>query len=422
MGGPGTSSDILGIEIARDALRGVLLDEAKRELTAVAECAMPAHAVNPDGVIDPMAVGPVLENLLTRLNVYDRSQLRIGLSIGPKSSGVGSGPAMSGWLDSQAKKLKEPLRCSGGLGIAFTPSRSVDAVVKLASEAGIELNRIDFAPVAAARAIGNQVGEAICVGSGQGWQARMRDFEVLEAMESASVAFDAPLYLSSAGGQVQPIAQYGWVETSPALDKRMRVNVCRLAVAVGTAVGVAHGSPADLLSGKTVGCLADKSPSEKSLQHLAGVELPAGSDSTLQLQPKQPIGRSEAQRTPRQTPTTSLSPLRRSGAEPAVEPISVPGPASTPDPASVPEPVSRVAVAPKPRRRTKQLSVPNESYDRQAAEWEDGLHEADPITMFSPDTEVEEMMGKRNRRLSIDILIGLLVISLIALGVVYFVL
>ncbi len=446
MGGPGTSSDILGIEIGRDAVRGVLLDQAAAELTAAGECVMPAHAVDPDGIIDPMVVGPVLENLLTKLNIYDRSKLRVGVSIGPKNSGVGSGPAMAGWLDSQAKNLKEPLRCSGGLGVAFAPSRAVDAVVKLASDGGIELARMDFAPVAAARAIGDQIEDAMCVGSGQGWQARMRDFEVLEAMENPSVSFDAPLHISRADGQAESIARYGWVEISPQLDQQMRVDVGQLAVAVGVAIGVAYESPADLLSGKTVGCLVDRPAVDKSLQHLAGVQLTEGSESTLQLQPRQATEGDDAQRTPRQTPTTSLSPLRRAAgasvvdpeplvAEPVmVEPVSVeplliepltaePVSAESLSAESVSvESLSAEAVMAAAPERVEQAVQVDEPLDGRNAEWEDGLHEADPITMFSPDTEVEEMMGRRNRRLSVDIFIGLLVISLIALGVVYFVL
>ena len=136
----------------------------------------------PDGVIDPSTFGPLLDDLLMKLGVEDRSAVRVGFTIGPRNSGVGSGPAMASWLEAQAVNLGEPMMCSGGLGIAFLPSRAIDAAVKLASGAGVELARIDFAPVATARAIGDQVEDLICIGSGQGWQARMRDFEVLEAM------------------------------------------------------------------------------------------------------------------------------------------------------------------------------------------------------------------------------------------------
>ncbi|MGH1493646.1 MAG: hypothetical protein ACRBK7_30325 [Acidimicrobiales bacterium] len=418
MGGPRTISDILGIEIGRGALRGVLLNEAGAELTAAVECVVPEHAINADGVIDPLVVAPVLEELLAKLDVRDRSGVRVGLSVGPKNSGVGSGPAMVDWLETQAATLREPLRCAGGLGVAFAPSRAVDAVVKLASEAGIDLARIDFAPVAAARAIGDQVEDLICIGSGHGWQARMRDFEVLEAMENGAIAFDAPLHIVAADGQLRSISRYGWVEVSPELDQRIRLDIGQFATAVGAAIGVAYESPADLLVGKTVGCLADQQTADRSLEHLAAIDLTDGAESTLQLHPRQSSPAPEAQRTPRQTPTTSLSPLRRSAAG-AVAPLAARAAVREEAPV-VEETVERQEPAVRPETVRPPESV--ESVDESNSDWEDSLHVADPITMFSPDTEVEQMMGKRDRRLSIDVFIALLVISLIALGVAYFVL
>jgi hypothetical protein len=403
---------------------------------------MPANGVGPDGVVDPILVAPVLEGLLAQLGVYDRSLLRVGVAIGPKNSGVGSGPTMPTWLEGQANSLREPLRCSGGLGLAFAPGRAVDAVVKVASDAGVELARIDFAPVAAARAVGEQIDDTICVGSGQGWQARMRDFEVLEAMENGAVGFDAPLYIADAGGQTRLIDRYGWVELSPGLAEQGGIDVCRLAVAAGAAIGVAFESPADLLSGSTIDCASNGAGVDRSLQHLAGVELGDDNEATLQLQPRPAVeagGAAEApegraQRTPRQAPTTSLSPLRRKaggdGSGPGV-PGRAQASASTQAAAAVVEPEvpvngrARNGRVPKPTRGAGRQSaaaaaVDRQVAERQAAEWEDRLHEADPITMFSPDTAVEEMMGKRNRPLSVDILIALVVIGLIAAGVYFF--
>ncbi len=350
-------------------------------VTAVAECRFGGDAVGADGVIDPLTFGPWLDDLLLKLGVNDRSEVRVGFTIGPRNSGVGSGPAMAGWLEAQALNLREPIICSGGHGIAFVPTRAVDAAVKLASGAGIDLVRIDFAPVAAARSIGDQVDDLICVGSGQGWQARMRDFEVLEAMENTEVGGDDPLMIFSAAGPPRSISHYGWVEPAPGLLQSQRLDVGQLAPAVGVAIGVAYESPANLLSGSPVDCGQPDPRTDPDLQHLADYEvLGSGGEATLRLQPRNPSDaetdspatNEQARRTPRTAPTTALSPLRAATGGPA------------------------------PQRG-----------------WADTVDASDPISMFSPDTEVEQMMGKRDRRLSIDIFIGLLVLTAVLLVLAY---
>lgn len=382
MGGPSnTSLDILGIEIGRYALRGVRLAEETAVVTAAAECGFGGDVVAADGVIDPSIFGPRLDELLMKLGVSDRSEVRVGFTIGPRNSGVGSGPAMTSWLEAQASNLREPMICSGGLGIAFVPSRAVDEAVKLASGAGIDLVRIDLAPVAAARAIGDQVEDLICVGSGQGWQARMRDFEVLEAMENTEIGLDDPLAIFPPSGPPRSISHYGWVELAPGLMQSARLDLGQLASATGVAIGVAYESPANLLAGKLIGCDRPDAEIDPALGHLADYEVvDSGGDATVRLQPRTPSGADwgqpetteRAKRTPRTAPTTALSPLRgASGAAP------------------------------------------------EQSEWTDTTNASDPITMFSPDTEVEQMMGERDRRLSVDIFIGLLVLSAVLLGLAY---
>ena len=94
MGGPGNIGlDILGIEVGRCVVRGVRLNEESAELTAVAECLFDPETATSDGVIDPSLFAPQLEDLLYKLGVNDRSQVRVGFTIGPRNAGVGSGPS-----------------------------------------------------------------------------------------------------------------------------------------------------------------------------------------------------------------------------------------------------------------------------------------------------------------------------------------
>ncbi|MGI9594926.1 MAG: hypothetical protein ACR2QK_02125, partial [Acidimicrobiales bacterium] len=223
-------------------------------------------------------------------------------------------------------------------------------------------------------------------------------------------------------------ARYGWVEIAPELDQSHRLDIGQLATAVGVAIGIAYESPANLLTGQAVRCAprqsaAATSPTDsaggrlvgnrsqagdRALDHLANYELIGeGAEATLRLHPKvdgPSTGRQPtAQRTTRTAPTTALSPLRGSSRS---EP---PDRSKRPEPSPGSEPTAPAA-RPPGRRQPARASEPD---------WGNSVDESDPIAMFSPDTAVEQMMGKRDRRLSIDIFIGLLIVSAILLLLAY---
>ena len=477
MDGPGrTSSDILGIEVGRSTVRGVRLDQETTELTAAAECAFDPAAICVDGIIDPAIVGPALDVLIHRLGVQDRSAVRVGMTIGPRNAGVGSGPAMAGWLETQATALRESMTCSGGLGVAFVPSRSIDAAIKLAHGSGIDLVRVDLAPVAGARAIGDQVEELICMGSGRGWQARMRDFEVLEAMENVEVEADAPLSIGAMNGPSRSIRRYGWVEVSAELDQAQRLEIGQLAPAVGAAIGVAYESPANLLLGHEVLCkVAHPAPAangqfaaDVSSNGTAGVndagghgpgssgangtaagstgenlnpdlsldqfDKPLGpaqlAEATLQLakidpSAEPPPGVAEHQvgadvdgRLP--VERVRRVPPPRTGRTPAVAPQSGNGTAAAPEAVATRAAAQSGSVqtrTPAPARSARSAATATRSSAHDP--WGDSVDESDPITMFSPESDERHIMGKRESRLGPDVLFGLLMVSAIALLLAY---
>lgn len=478
MDGPGrTSSDILGIEVGRRTVRGVRLDQETTELTAAAECAFDPVAIGVDGIIDPSVVGSALDVLIHRLGVQDRSAVRVGMTIGPRNAGVGSGPAMAGWLEAQAANLQEPMTCSGGLGIAFVPSRSIDAAVKLAHGCGLDLVRIDLAPVAGARAIGDQVEDVICMGSGRGWQARMRDFEVLEAMENVEIDLDAPLAIVGSDNASRSIARYGWVEIGAELDQAQRLEIGQLAPAVGAAIGVAYESPANLLLGREVVCASVRPPPalavvrdpvpepkaatgqsavgavlagavggptaadedvdlnpDLSMDHLANYELVGnGAEATLQLTK---IEVDDGQRAMRPQHQAKVDPNRKPPVErakratpPQVDRVAPPQ-AEQALPPQVERAAATAGVAPgrgaPPAHAGVRVPAPEKRSAPGAATrsaqgdlWGDSVDESDPITMFSPDTEVRHMMGKRESRVGPDVLFVVLLISAIALLLAY---
>lgn len=394
---------ILGLEMGRGVCRGALVDRANHEVVAVAEVHIADDPSDSSGFVDPGVAGPALDDLLAHLRVADRSQLAVGMSIGPRHAGVGSGPSMAKWLESQAVALQQGLVCAGGLGVAFMPVRAVDMAVKAGFDVGLELSRVDFAPVAGARAIGAQVDDLICVGSGRGWQARMRDFEVLEAGENQRVPSDHTLTIVGAAG-TSGIDRYGWIELSAYLQEQPGMDVGRYAVAVGAAIGVLYDSPANLLEGQVIDGRAEslhRSPARPPTSGDGGraesvrpvqTSQPVRHEATLQLA----TARIEEQSTPERAATETRQ-LARAGAR--MGGSEMVGAHS--------HPVEMVGA---------------HSHPVEVDEWsEQGqVHPDDPISMFSPENDAENILGTRNHRFGLVQILGFLAVVAAIAGAVYY--
>ncbi len=204
------------------------------------------------GGLDSRALGPAVDDVLYKLGVDDRSQLVAAVSIGPEYSGVGSGPALPAWLDHQARQLGENLVCAGDLGVAFCPQRPIDTVIAICEQADITVARIDLAPVAAARLLAPGSADTITMGSGRGWRARLRDDEVLEALQNPEIDPDQPMAIIAPDGLQISVEQYHDVSVAFALAETYDLNLGQLAPAVGAAIGYVDSSPSNLLDGETI--------------------------------------------------------------------------------------------------------------------------------------------------------------------------
>ncbi len=208
-------------------------------------------AVGDSVTLDPSSIGPALDEVMYQLEIDDREEHLAGVSIGPPRAGVGSGPALPAWLEHRARQLGENMICAGKLGIAFCPQRALDMAIMICEQANITVSRIDFAPVAAARIL--QPGtDTVTLGSGRGWRARLRDDEVLEALENTEIAVDDPLRVIAADGAGVSIDEFYGVSVDPGVGIGTDDDFGRLASAVGAAVGVVDGSSGNLLDGDTV--------------------------------------------------------------------------------------------------------------------------------------------------------------------------
>jgi hypothetical protein len=251
--------EILGLEVGRGVLRGVRLDSAAAAVVSFAELPIDdPWAFGPDGSVDPDRIGVPLEDLLDALGALRQPPAAVGISIGPRYSGVGSGPSLRNWLRDQAQRLGQDLVFAGDTGVAFAPCDAVGSVVEAVNYVGLEAARVDLAPVAGSRLL-DRPHDTIVVGSGLGWRARLRDLEVVEALEKEGVGADAPFQMLEADGAVRQLTGYRQVAVSPGL-RAAGFSPGQMAVSVGVALGIVQRSPANLLDGTVVSHRPEPAP------------------------------------------------------------------------------------------------------------------------------------------------------------------
>ncbi len=379
MDGRGTvGSDILGLEVGRSVIRGVLLDAAVTNVIDFAEVRLGPNSVASveSGSAHCESIGPALHHLIEQLQDRGGSILAAGLAFGPRWSGVGSGPEFGRWLEEQSGALGQQFVCAGNEGISFAPLGMVEAAQDVCRLVGIGLVRIDLAPVAAARVLTDAELEVTTLGSGLGWRARLRDLEVVEAIEQIQVTDDAPFVVRNSMGMLEPVRSYRRIAVPTELLVR-GFDAAQMSVGVGTAVGVANRSPGDLLNGELVGSLPPTEPEPWTVAPLTAraPSIPRTSDT--------PTSNNAA--------NTRNAGDARSSAKAPVDPTSV---AHNP-----PRPAARLPLPGSGPSSSNRFEIDRAIDDRQPVEqnlgrWTVLNAESDPVEQFGPDPEQEEQLVK----------------------------
>ncbi len=242
----------MGVEIGRSKVRLVMLDPSGREVVDVSERPI-ARAGGPRNPMDSeAATRAALVAALDRVGITDPSGHVAAATIGFPNCGVGSGPALRGWLESLSMELDERFVLVGDTGVSYAPARCVELVHRVFEDSGLMLDRVELAPVAAARILGRVANGAISLGSGIAWTARVLDDQVLEAFEAADAPFDHELLVAGPGTGPTSPAYLDGVIVDESLCRNRGVTPAALAPATGVALGVLSASPTNLLAGHTL--------------------------------------------------------------------------------------------------------------------------------------------------------------------------
>lgn len=256
---------LLGVEIGRTRVRLVLLDDGASQLIDAVERPIAKAGGPRDPIEQEFATRSAIEAGLDRLGIRELTDLPVGATIGFPNCGVGSGPALQDWLDSLSHDLDEPVLYTGRSGISYAPASCVDFVQRVFEPTGLQLNRVELAPVAAARVISSVRSGAIALGSGVAWSARLLNNQVLEAFETVDGGFDDELQVVVNGvGQLVDHLDGFEIDESFALNRGL--TPAALAPAVGVAVSLLDPEGPNLLVGHQAGAKVDVA-AERTIAH-----------------------------------------------------------------------------------------------------------------------------------------------------------
>jgi hypothetical protein len=146
--------------------------------------------------------------------------------------------------------LDEPVYYTGSNGISYAPASCVDFVQRVFEPTGLNLSRVELAPVAASRVLRSVRSGAISVGSGVAWSARLLNNQVLEAFETVDGGFDDELQVLI-NGIGQPINSLDGFEIDPSFGPNRGLSAAALAPSVGVAVGLLDPEEPNLLTARS---------------------------------------------------------------------------------------------------------------------------------------------------------------------------
>lgn len=243
---------LLGVEIGRTRVRLVLVDAISNSLADVIEQPLDEPGGSHHSSYQEFRIRAALEDGLDRLGGGRVEPVMVGATVGFENSGVGSGPALVDWLQSLARETGHPMVYAGHPGVSYAPFGAIDLVRRVFDRLPVRLDRVELAPVAAARVLGNIEVGRVGFGSGVGWSARILDGQVLEAFEVSDRGADDPLVVVSEAGHHQLSTLVG-VEVDPGLLRHRGVDVADVAPAVGVAIGLVSSVGSNLLDAEVLG-------------------------------------------------------------------------------------------------------------------------------------------------------------------------
>ncbi|MEZ5410874.1 MAG: hypothetical protein R2761_22790 [Acidimicrobiales bacterium] len=250
---PAPAPALLGVEIGRNQVRLALLHPDGMVVADAIEA--PIVGGDTDEATAEISISGTIAAAVNQLRIAPGSPIQVGATIGFPHCGVGSGPALREWLVDLSRELQEPVVHNGDRGISYAPIRCLDFIDRVFHSASLPLDRVELAPVAAARTLGLFRSGSVTLGSGIAWSARILDGEMMEAFEAVDGAVDEVLHLV-ANGATHAVEQLDGVFLDDGLCRSRGLSPASLAPAVGVALSLFDSPARNLLDGRLIDAAA----------------------------------------------------------------------------------------------------------------------------------------------------------------------
>ncbi len=240
------SADLVGIEIGQKSVRAIVLSSDASSIVRFADTAIPATPGLPD-------ISESIQALWRELGLDLSTHVRAAVAVSHIHAGIGSGPSIESWIDSLGGDLEISLIRVGERfeGVSYFPKEFLDAIGSGFEPLGVEPDRIELAPIAAARCFAPKSTCSFTVESGVSWQARVHSGLILEAMVAETPSAHSGVAIAK-GPDTGHISSIHGLELTDELLASLRITVSDIAVAAGAARGLVERPAGNLLEG-TVG-------------------------------------------------------------------------------------------------------------------------------------------------------------------------
>ncbi len=229
----------IGIEIAQETVRAVILNNTAEKIIGYAEVKRSSRPENPFG-----RLSIEIASLWSKLPEKFTGNVRVSAAFGDSETGVRSGHDTGQWLsDLEQETNADFSKVSLGDAIAYARSDVLASYQRIFTENEIPLERLELAPQAAARVIDSPGPVSGSIVSGVGWQFYISEGDLISAEAVEELECNTLKVKTATPATTLDLEYLHTLNVSQGLLDTFDIERLDLAVSIGTAKGLVTNEP-----------------------------------------------------------------------------------------------------------------------------------------------------------------------------------
>ncbi len=244
------TADLVGIEIDRKSVRAIVLGSDASSVVRFAETSISTAQGESTALAN---LSDSIQSLWRELGLDLSTHVQAAVAVSHIHAGVGSGPSIESWIDNLGTDLGVNLVRVGERfeGVSYVPEELLDSIKESFEPLGVKPDRVELAPISAARCFEPKSTCSFTVESGVSWQARVHSGLILEAMVAEDPSEHNGVAISK-GPDAGKVTSIDGLDLGHELLASLRVSMSDISVAAGAARGLVDRTAGNLLEG-TIG-------------------------------------------------------------------------------------------------------------------------------------------------------------------------